>query len=183
MKIYTRAGDGGETGLLGPGRIPKDSPRIEATGDVDELDASLGLARSLGLDPALAVKVGRIQEELHTLGAQLACPDSGAAVKLPRVQAAWVDALEQEMDAVEEEVGELTHFILPGGTPGAAGLHLARAVCRRAERAAVGLSREGPLEPLVLAYLNRLSDWLFVLARVANRRGGVAEKAPHPPEL
>lgn len=175
MKIYTRRGDQGETDLFGGPRVAKDDARVEAYGTVDELNAALGVARAaLGGDAALPAQVARIQDELFHLGAELATPDSGR-LKSARIGAAEVDALESEIDQMEAENAPLHQFILPAGPPGAAALHLARTVCRRAERLLVGLARSQPLRPELVRYLNRLSDWLFVAARAANRRAGVPD--------
>lgn len=178
MKIYTRAGDDGRTGLLGPGRVPKDSARIEAYGSVDELNAAIGMARALGPDPAADAALGRVQEDLFFVGAALADPDPagrfhGAVAAEPAAR------LEHEIDAMEASLAPLAQFILPGGTPAGAALHLARTVCRRAERRAVALSSlDGEDVPrAILIYLNRLSDWLFVAARAVNARGGAPERA------
>ena len=176
MKIYTRTGDDGTTGLLAAGRVAKDSPRIEAYGTVDELNAVLGVARAAGLDPGADALVARVQDELFAVGAALADPDPNGrfhAAVGPDLAA----RLEQDIDAMEAELPPLAQFILPGGTPAAAQLHLARGVGRRAERLVVHLARQhGEHVPRdLITYLNRLSDFLFVLARAANRRAGVAD--------
>jgi len=177
LKIYTKTGDDGETGLFGGGRIPKDSLRVTAYGEVDELNAALGLARALDpprfADPLLQT----IQRDLFTIGAELATPDPVKLQKaLSRSGAAIGDsdvaALEDAIDSHEARLEPLKHFILPGGTSKAAALHLARTVCRRAERAVVGLARHEQVSPAVVRYLNRLSDLLFVLARAANAHAG-----------
>jgi cob(I)alamin adenosyltransferase len=176
VKIYTRTGDDGTTGLLGPGRVDKDSPRIEAYGTVDELNAALGLARAAILDVAAESLVARLQNDLFVVGSALADP-SPAGRFHHAVDASRVAQLEREIDILEAELPPLTRFILPGGTPGAAQLHLARTVCRRAERQVIRLVHQ-PEEHVaheILAYLNRLSDLLFVLARAVNRRSGVAD--------
>ncbi|QDV38520.1 cob(I)yrinic acid a,c-diamide adenosyltransferase [Tautonia plasticadhaerens] len=176
-KIYTKTGDDGTTGLLGPGRVPKDDRRIEAYGTVDELNAVLGVARAdreIGLD--LDRKLGLVQEELFAVGAALADPDPEGPFH-GAVPGHFADRLEREIDALDAELPRLEHFILPGGTPIAARLHLARTVCRRAERAVVSLAQapgQHVPEPIIV-YLNRLSDYLFVLARSANARSGVAD--------
>lgn len=174
MKIYTRGGDGGETSLRGGLRVFKDAARVSCYGEVDELGAVLGLGRAqAGLDPELAGRVARVQAELFTLGAVLS--DPSAAGRSPRLDADATGRLEQEIDAADLELPALRHFVLSGGSAGAAWLHLARATCRRVERAAVALSRAEPVDPSAVVYLNRLSDWLFTMARLANHRAGVGE--------
>ena len=177
MKIYTKTGDGGETGLFGGGRIPKDSLRVAAYGEVDELNAALGLARALEPPEFVDALVQRIQRDLFTIGAELATPDPDKLHKaLSRTSAAIgesdIAALEDAIDGHQSRLEPLKNFILPGGAPKAAALHLARTVCRRAERAVVALSRHEQISPAILRYLNRLSDLLFVLARAANAHAG-----------
>lgn len=178
MRIYTKTGDGGETGLFDGSRVPKDDPRVTASGDVDELNAALGLARAQGVEAELDALLLRLQKDLFALGAQLA--DPAATVGDGRPKAAFSDAqvepLERAIDAREALMPPLRAFLLPGGTPPAAALHLARTVCRRAERSVVALSRRSAVDPVLLRYLNRLSDLLFVLARHENLRAGVAEE-------
>lgn len=181
MKIYTKRGDAGETGLYGGARVGKDDLRVEAYGDIDELNAVLGLARASGLESRLEAAVARVQDELFTLGAELATPNAESNPKIPKVDAAWVARLESEIDAVDAEVPPLRQFVLPGGSASASWLHLARTVCRRAERAVVALSRREPVGALALVYVNRLSDWLFMMARAANHRASVTEIAWTPP--
>lgn len=175
MKIYTKQGDKGQTGLWGGQRVRKDSARVTAYGTVDELNAHMGLARSSGLDERLAEQLARVQNELFVLGSDLATP--GEDERIPRIKAEYITAMEQEIDAFESELEPLRQFILPGGTQAAAHLHLARTVCRRAERELVTLLADGaePVNEQALPYLNRLADWLFVAARVANARAGVAD--------
>lgn len=176
MKIYTKTGDDGTTGVLGPGRLAKDDPRIEAYGTVDELCAAIGLARSLGIDAESDGRLAAVQDDLFAVGAALADPDPAGRFH-SAVKADLSARLEREIDAMEAELAPLTNFILPGGSPGAAQAHLARTVCRRAERAVVTLWRipgEDVPTDLVI-YLNRLSDFLFVLARFANAQAGVAD--------
>ncbi len=175
MKIYTKGGDKGETGLFGGKRVPKDDTRVSAYGELDELNAVLGLAHSHGLPEQIAECVLRVQTELFTVGSVLATPDAASNAKIPKPQTSWVEALEKEIDLAETELPPLKNFILPGGVPAAGWLHLARATCRRAERAIVALSHKEPVEPLVEVYVNRLSDWLFVMARLANHRAGAVE--------
>jgi cob(I)alamin adenosyltransferase len=178
VKIYTRTGDGGETGLFAGGRVPKDHPRVAAYGDVDELNAALGAA--LALEPAgfEADLLTTIQRDLLTVGAELATPDPAKLAKAlsgPPIGDAQVAALERAIDRHDDRLPPLRSFILPGGTPKAAALHLARTVCRRAERSVVRLAREAPVSPAVLRYLNRLSDLVFVLARAANAQAGARD--------
>jgi cob(I)alamin adenosyltransferase len=182
MKIYTKTGDAGDTGLFGGRRVTKDDARVEAYGAVDELNAALGVARARGADADLDALLGAIQDQLFTLGAALATPPAAAKARaaLPPVEPAWIAALEAAIDRLDGELPPLRQFILPGGTPLAADLHLARAVCRRAERRVVSLHHHEPVEAEVLAYLNRLSDFLFVAARAANRRAGVQETLWEP---
>lgn len=181
MKIYTKAGDGGETGLFGGPRVAKDDARVEAYGAVDELGAALGVARARGADAELTALLATIQDQLFTIGAELATPPGvKARSHLPPIDPGWTAALEAAIDRFEGELEPLRQFILAGGAPAAANLHLARAVCRRAERRVVALHRHDPVSPAVLAYLNRLSDFLFVAARVANRRAGAAEVPWNP---
>ncbi len=173
MKIYTKTGDQGETGLFGGPRVSKDHARIEAFGTVDELNSQLGLIRTLPGAEAFDGPLRRIQCELFDLGAELATPDSRAE----RIQPGHVTAIEKLIDEHEARLEPLACFILPTGTPLAAALHVARTVCRRAERRVVTLATQ--LDTMIPAnateYLNRLGDLLFVLARVANRQAGVAD--------
>ena len=186
MTIYTKTGDTGQTGLLSGRRVDKDDLRVAAYGELDELNAALGVARAQGLDPSIAVSVARVQEELFSLGSQLAAAEKADHPAIPRVRADWTGALEREIDAADAELPGLHSFIIPGGAAGPAWLHLARTVCRRAERALVTLARREPLDPVLAAYVNRLSDWLFTMARLANHRAGTPEPlwrhpAPPPP--
>ena len=175
VKIYTRAGDDGSTGLLGPGRVPKHAPRVEAYGAVDELNASLGAARALDSAKWLDPELGAIQARLFNLGAELATPDPKALAGLDRISDDDVRALEGWIDRREQDLAPLKTFILPGGSPFGAELHRARTVCRRAERRLVALAQHERIEPVLVRYLNRLGDLLFVLARWSNRRAGVEE--------
>ncbi len=177
MKLYTRRGDAGETDLLGGGRVPKDHQRVEAYGAVDELNAALGVCAAASGQPDLHEAVQVIQGQLLGLGAYLASPDASRRERsgVGEPSADDVAALEQRIDALEKELEPLRRFILSGGCPAAAAFHLARTVCRRAERRAVLLDRNEALGQAPLAYLNRLSDLLFVMARVENRRAGVAD--------
>jgi cob(I)alamin adenosyltransferase len=175
MKIYTRTGDDGSTGLLGPGRVPKSAPRIEAYGSVDELNAVLGTVRVLDQDRWLDADLTVIQAHLFTLGASLAAVAQGVRDGLDRLGPTDIEQLEQWIDRLDATLPALTTFILPGGTPLAAQLHLARTVCRRAERRVVALAGKEPVDPDSIRYLNRLADLLFVMARAANHRAGVAD--------
>jgi cob(I)alamin adenosyltransferase len=177
VKVYTRRGDAGETDLFGGGRVPKDHLRVEAYGAVDELNASLGAAAAASPSADVRALVEELQARLFDLGAHLAAPDPGRRAKsqLPGPRAEDVEALERRIDGFEAELEPLRRFVLPGGSAAAAAFHVARTVCRRAERRAVSLGREEGLDPVVVCYLNRLSDLLFVLARVENRRAGRAD--------
>ena len=175
-RIYTRTGDGGTTSLGGGQRVPKDSLRVRAYGAVDELNSALGLAGAAVLCPRLAEIWPVLQNELFSLGSDLCFIEGDPAREhiLP-VQAQQVVQIERWIDELAGVVGPLTNFVLPGGTLGAAHLHLARTVCRRAERDVLALSHAEPISPHLLAYLNRLSDLLFVMARFENHARGVAE--------
>jgi cob(I)alamin adenosyltransferase len=175
MKIYTRTGDDGETSLLGGNRVPKDALRVEAYGAVDELNALLGLVSSETGSEKLRETVGAIQQKLFVLGTELATPAGAGARGLPQLGGGDVTTIENIIDAVEDRLPPLTKFILPGGTREASFLHIARTVCRRAERACVRLSHAEPVSSGALIFLNRLSDLLFVLAREANLRAGAQE--------
>jgi cob(I)alamin adenosyltransferase len=182
MKIYTKTGDDGTTGLFGGGRVKKASLRVDAYGTVDELNATLGLARATKLDPDSEAILARAQVDLFTLGAELACvPGKEAKLNMPLLSAEDAERLEQAIDHAEAFVPPLKYFVLPGGSAQAAALHLARTVCRRAERAVLALDDGEPRAELVI-YLNRLSDLLFVLARRANVEAKVEDVpwVPHP---
>ena len=168
-RIYTGTGDGGETGLADGTRIAKDHPRAQAIGDVDEANSAIGVALLHVADAGQAAMLRRIQNELFDLGADLASPgeDFAPSEQALRIVVGQVERVEREIDAMNETLGSLRSFILPGGGAGSAYLHLARAIVRRAERSAVAAARAVPLNPLALIYLNRLSDHLFVLARAA----------------
>lgn len=175
-KIYTRKGDDGTTALSGGQRVAKDSLRVEAYGVVDELNAAIGVALAGGLSEKLAQTLGEIQNELFHLGSDLSFrQEDKEEFDVPKIETRHVEKLEQQIDEFLEVVGPLQNFILPGGAPGAAQLHVARTVCRRAERIVVSLAREEAVGPFVLRYLNRLSDALFVMARYENHHRGVAE--------
>ena len=174
-KIYTRTGDGGETGLADGSRIAKDHPLAQAIGDVDELNSALGVAILAMADPDARSMLGRVQNELFDLGADLATPgDDFEPTELAlRVVQVQIDRLEAEIDRMNEALEPLRSFILPGGLGGSAALHLARSVARRAERSVLTAARKVPLNPLARIYLNRLSDHLFVLCRwLARDQGG-----------
>jgi len=173
-KIYTRTGDGGETALFDGTRVRKSDPRVDACGHVDELNAMLGVARASGADLALADQLLQLQHDLFALGARLADPNVRIAGRVRKAALGHDDVrrLEAWIDEAEATLEPLRRFILPGGSLAGAALHAARTVCRRAERQMVSLG-EGAVEPALLAYANRLSDLLFVLARVANARAGV----------
>jgi cob(I)alamin adenosyltransferase len=175
-KVYTRTGDDGSTGLGGGQRVGKDSPRIEAYGTVDELNSVIGVALAAGVNEAIAAPLAEIQNELFHLGSDLCILEEDKTLRaVPRIEERHVLALERLMDRLAEELSPLENFILPGGSPGASQLHVARTVCRRAERLLVALSRTEALGEWTIRYLNRLSDALFVMARHENKRRGVAD--------
>ena len=177
MRLYTKTGDSGETALFGGARVSKTDARVAAYGDVDELNATLGLALATGLDPDISEALIQIQRDLFALGAVLADPREHIADRVTKAAlgAQDVQRLELAIDRFDDEVPPLRRFLLPGGGPGASALHLARGVCRRAERGIVGLGASN-VPPELLQYVNRLSDLLFALARVVNYRTGVAER-------
>jgi cob(I)alamin adenosyltransferase len=178
VKIYTRTGDEGQTSLRWGTRVAKDAIRVHAYGTVDETNAFVGMglaALPAGSSDQLAAMLTRIMRELFDVGADLAVPPETDKGQLPKVQPAMVDGLEQEIDQLEAGLDPLRQFILPGGTPAAAALHTARTVCRRAEREVVSLMAIEPVDPVLLKYLNRLSDFLFVAARIANKVQGVED--------
>lgn len=180
MKIYTKTGDDGTTALFGGMRVPKHHPVVDAYGSVDELNASVGVARSTGLDSTTDAVLARVQVDLFTLGAELACvPGEEDRLKMPLLRDDDAQRLEVAIDEAERGLPPLKNFVLPGGSAQAASLHLARTVCRRAERTMLGID-EPPRRTLVV-YLNRLSDLLFVLARKENARANVPDVpwAPH----
>lgn len=177
MKIYTRRGDSGETDLIGSGRVPKDHLRVDAYGAVDELNACLGVCAAATSHADLRALLEDLQRALFSLGAHLATPEARhrESLGMQEPSDAEIAALEARIDALEAELPPLERFVLPGGTREAAAFHVARTVCRRAERVAVALDRSESLAPSAIRYLNRLSDLLFVLARVENRRAGVGD--------
>jgi cob(I)alamin adenosyltransferase len=180
MKIYTRTGDAGETGLFGGARVSKDDARVEAYGTVDELNACLGVARAAGVSPTTEATLLQIQTDLFTVGAELACvPGKEDKLKLTLVAEADSARLERCIDEAEACLAPLRNFVLPGGSAGTAELHRARTVCRRAERRTLTAARASPVRPELVIYLNRLSDLLFVLARYENHVAGVADVPWH----
>lgn len=181
MKIYTKTGDAGDTSLYGGERISKDSDRIVAYGTVDELNASCGSALALECPEPVAGMLRRIQSELFILGADLATPLHRDVKRIPRLSAEHVERLERDIDTLELHLPRLTAFIVPGGSAAGAQLHMCRTVCRRAERAVVTLASKEEIGPVPVAYLNRLSDCLFVMARFVNKELGAPE-VPWMPE-
>jgi cob(I)alamin adenosyltransferase len=175
-KVYTRTGDDGTTALGGGQRVAKDSLRIIAYGDVDELNSQIGVAVAVGLDDEISSELLRVQNELFHLGSDLCIlEEDKARWPVPQIEERHVTALEEGMDRWGDELGPLANFILPGGSLGAAHLHVARTVCRRAERSLVALAREEPIGEWTVRYLNRLSDALFVLSRLENHRRGIPD--------
>ena len=178
MKIYTRTGDTGETALFGGGRVPKDHPRVAAYGDVDELNSVLGLIRATEPAALFDPLLESIQRDLFAIGGHLATPDPERvrkALEKATLSPDRVSEFERTMDDADRELPPLKAFVLPAGTPKASALHLARTVCRRAERSVVHLAHQSDVPELFVVYLNRLSDLLFTLARLANRRAGVTD--------
>lgn len=174
MKIYTRQGDDGTSGLFGGSRVSKSDPRLKCTGAVDELNAGLGVVAA-GLEEPLRKPFRQIQNELFVIGSHLATPPGASTAGLPSIPESMITRLEEEIDRTEEQLTPLKNFILPGGTESAARLHMARTICRRAERVVVEFSEQQDIPPIIMKYLNRLSDWLFVQARLVNHRAGVAD--------
>jgi cob(I)alamin adenosyltransferase len=172
VKIYTRTGDSGHTSLFGGARVAKNDARIESYGTIDELSSHLGVARSCEIPGDVDTLLHQVQHDLFEIGAHLASPGTS---RFPGVETQRIEALEQSIDAMESELEPLKTFILPAGSAAAAHLHVARTVCRRAERLVVGLQDESPATQSTIAYLNRLSDYLFVAARFANLRAGVED--------
>ncbi len=173
MKLYTKTGDNGDTGLFGGARVSKASARVEAYGSVDELNALLGVARASGAEGALDARLAAMQVDLFALGAELATvPGKEDKLGIALVGDTEISALEHAIDASEASLEQLKHFVLPAGTPLAANLHFARTVCRRAERAVIALRATEPVRDAVVIYLNRVSDLLFSLARGANQAAG-----------
>ncbi len=180
MKIYTRTGDDGTTGLLGKTRVPKHDPRVEAYGSVDELNAVLGLVHAHDTAGLFGDLVPGLQMRLFDVGAELATTDAGMLAKLTRIGADEVVELEQQIDRLEQDLEPLTNFVLPGGTGLAASLHHARTVCRRAERRVTALAERETVSGDLVRWLNRLADLLFVMARWANARAGVPDRVWTP---
>lgn len=175
MKIYTKFGDSGETALFGGMRLPKDAPRIEAIGTVDELNAYIGYAQTLIDDADLSELMTRIQNHLFSVGADLATPETHVKAAEFRISEDFTTEMETAIDTLSAELPPLTNFILPGGCTAGAILHIARVVCRRSERCVVRLAREEDVNPEIIRSLNRLSDLLFVLARTVNFRANAPE--------
>jgi cob(I)alamin adenosyltransferase len=178
MKIYTRTGDTGETALFGGGRVPKDHARVAAYGDVDELNSVIGMVRATEPRDFSDALLDTIQRDLFSIGGQLATPDPDKvrkAIAKADLATTRIAEFETAIDAADTELAPLKAFVLPGGTPKSAALHVARTACRRAERSVVALSRHDEVPPAILVYLNRLSDLLFTLARLANHRAGVSD--------
>lgn len=184
QRIYTKTGDTGETGLFGGGRVSKANLRVCANGDVDELNAVIGWTITQVSDAEIAERLLRVQADLFSLGAHLATLRRGAEphAHLPPLPTARVAEMESWIDAAEDEMPPLKAFILPGGSAGGAALHLARTVCRRAERSIVALAAEADVHEDIVVYMNRLSDFLFDMARLANSRAGTAETEWRPGE-
>jgi len=175
MKIYTRTGDDGTTGLFGGGRRSKADLRVEAYGTVDEANAAIGAARAIGVAAEMEAVLADVQGDLFTIGAELGCtPGTEAKLKMTLIDEAAAKKLERAIDGADEGLAPLKSFVLPGGSPAAAALHMARCVVRRAERCVVAARAEAPVRQEIIVYLNRLSDLLFTLARRANHLAGVA---------
>jgi cob(I)alamin adenosyltransferase len=180
-RLYTRTGDAGRTRLADGREVDKDSVRVDAYGTVDELNSQIGVARACGLAEEVEAILARVQNELFDLGADLATPpDTEVSFPVPRIESAQVSELEPHIDRLNAATGPVENFVLPGGAPGAAALHVARTVCRRAERVVTTLGREEPVGAAVLPYLNRLSDLLFAMARFENHSRGVSEPQWEP---
>jgi len=188
MKIYTRTGDDGGTALFGGGRVQKHDPRVDAYGNVDELNSVLGWAITQLQDDSVRTRIGQVQHDLFAIGSDLATPparENRVRPETPLLPVERVTSMEGWIDDADQELAPLRAFILPGGSVGAASLHMARTVCRRAERSAVALAESEPVNNDVLTYLNRLSDLLFTFARLENHRAGQTDVEwvkPTPPE-
>ncbi len=181
MKIYTKTGDDGTTGLFGGARVAKNDPRVEAYGTIDELNASIGWARTQKLPPSVDSVLSLVQVDLFTIGAELACvPSKVDSLNMQLIEASDAGRLEEAIDSHEADLHPLKNFVLPGGTSGASALHISRTIARRAERALLSISP--PARSELVIYVNRLSDALFVLARATNHHAGVVDVAwvPHP---
>lgn len=177
MKIYTKTGDEGKTSLFSGGRVSKSHLRVEAYGTVDELNSYLGVVRAYQPTESTDNRLETVQNHMHRLGADLATPMTSKADWLVRIEAETVGWLERDIDAMSEQLDPLKNFILPGGSPAGAHLHVARTVCRRAERLVVALGEQEDINEHASMYINRLSDWLFTLARYENKQQGIPEKA------
>ena len=175
MKVYTKTGDEGTTGLIGGTRVPKDHVRIEAYGSVDELNAHIGFLRDQEGMKSYQERLVQIQEQLFTMGSHLANDPEKSKMKLPEFLDEFTHDLEKDIDSMEEELPAMTNFVLPGGHPSISTCHVARCVCRRAERATISLNRSSSVQTEILVYLNRLSDYLFVLSRKFAQDLGVEE--------
>ncbi len=175
MKIYTKTGDQGQTGLLGGDRVSKDSLRIHAIGEIDELNAYVGVCCLVVEDDTLKSMLIRVQNHLFDIGSELACPPNGK-FDFTSVSASQISQLERELDEMEAELPPLKQFILPGGSVPSAHLHLLRTICRRAERAILALHSINPVRSELIIYVNRLSDWIFCISRLVNHRLGVEEQ-------
>lgn len=180
MKIYTKTGDRGETSLFGGTRVPKDSFRIDAYGTIDELNSVIGFCRSLNSIQEIDDILGEIQDDLFTIGADLATPHQSERKPIKRIQQTDISRLEQHIDEITPKLEPLTSFILPGGSRSAALIHVARTICRRAERLVVTLARQEPIGEHLLIYLNRLSDLLFIVARRVNALSSSVETKWNP---
>ncbi len=174
-RIYTRSGDSGMTSLGSKERVSKDSQRVSSYGEIDELNSVIGLAISLDLESMVEDQLKRIQGELFNLGTELANPKTDDSKSMPQIGQPHTDQLEIEIDKMSEMLGPLRNFILPGGSPGASALHVARSVCRRAERSIISLKHLEPVDPQIIIYVNRLSDALFIMARYENQMKDVSE--------
>jgi cob(I)alamin adenosyltransferase len=174
-KIVTRTGDDGTTGLVGGKRVNKDSPRVWAVGTIDELSSAIGVARALNADPDFDAQLRNIQNDLFNLGAELATPPDEMREGMPRIEQRHIVELEKLVEELNEQLGPLEEFILPGGSPVGSQLHVARTICRRAERFCVRLAKEEKTGERAVPYLNRLSDALFTLARWTNKKAGAKE--------
>lgn len=180
MKIYTRKGDEGSTGLIGGTRVPKSHIRIEAYGTIDELNSFIGLVRDYDVPSTVRAQLIQVQEELFTIGSHLANDEGKSKMKLPEVHEGQVERLENAMDTMNEELPDMRFFVLPGGHQAISTCHIARCVCRRAERLCVAMNESVSVNPIILKYLNRLSDYLFVLSRYLTKHYN-AEEVPWKP--
>ncbi len=180
MKIYTKKGDTGKTGLIGGTRVPKNAIRIDAYGTVDELNSFLGVVRDYEIDEKYKAQIIEIQDRLFTIGSSLASDPEKSNMKIPDLKESDIEALENWMDEMDEQLPEMRFFVLPGGHQAVSFCHVSRCVCRRAERIIVELIEKEFVASLVLTYMNRLSDYLFVLGRKISHDLGAAEQAWHP---